>query len=118
MDSILNSVKKGIGLSEDYNVFDDEIIDAINAAFFTLWTLGVGDDKSKPFVISDADTEWSEFISDNKIEACRNYVKMRTRLQFDPPTSSFLLEAIKEQVQEFEFRMMVATDEYELAESS
>lgn len=118
MDSILDSVKKGIGLSEDYNVFDDEIIDAINAAFFTLWTLGVGDDKSKPFVISDADTEWSEFISDNKIEACRNYVKMRTRLQFDPPTSSFLLEAIKEQVQEFEFRMMVASDEYELAESS
>ena len=112
MDSILNSIKESIGLSADYTPFDADIIMAINTAFFTLWQLGVGNDPSKPFKIDDATAVWSDFIEDGKVEMCRSYVKLRTRVLFDPPANSFLLDAINGQIKEFEWRMTVGMDEY------
>ena len=111
-ESILISIKKLVGLSEDYEVFDADIIMAINTAFFTLWQLGVGKDTSKPFTIEDDTALWSDFIEFGKIEMCKTYVSLRVRMIFDPPTSSFLADAINGQIKEFETRMTYAVDEY------
>ena len=112
MESILTSIKKILGITEDYDAFDDELIIAINTALFTLWQLGVGNNTSEPFKIEDEDQKWSDFIDEGKIEMCKSYVALRVRLLFDPPTSGTLVEAINSQIKEFEVRMTYAVDEY------
>lgn len=111
-ESILTSIKKLIGLSEDYEAFDLDIIMAINTAFFTLWQLGVGGDPSKPFTIEDDTAKWSDFIDFGKMEMCKTYVSLRVRMIFDPPTSSFLADAINGQIKEYEVRLTYGVDEY------
>ena len=115
MESILTSVKKVIGLDENYTAFDTDIIIAINTALFTLWQLRVGINKASPYKITGKTETWNDFIEDGKIEMCKSYVVLRVRLLFDPPTSGFLVDAIKEQIREFEFRMIVGSDEYEFS---
>lgn len=110
MESILTSVKKMLGITEDYTAFDPDIIMAINSAFFILWQHKVGRDPSKPFMIHDDGETWLDFVEDGEIEIVKNYVALRVRLLFDPPSSGFLVENIKEQIKEFEVRMLYATD--------
>lgn len=112
LDSILNSVKDKIGLSADYDVFDEAIIDEINSAFFILWQLGVGNDPTDPFRITNSTQVWSDFINDGMIESVREYVYIKVKLVFDPPTNSFLVENLRNKAQELEWRMTVAMDEY------
>lgn len=108
MDSILISVKKKLGIQEDYTHFDEDIIMDINSTFLILNQLGVGPDE--PFTIEDDIAEWSDFIDDGKIDLVRSYVYLRVRLLFDPPASSFLLDSINKQIAEFEFRMNVQAE--------
>ena len=49
MNSILNSVKKLMGLTEEYKQFDEDLIIHINSVFAILYQLGVG---STPFSIT------------------------------------------------------------------
>lgn len=109
-DSILNSVKKQIGISSDYDAFDTDIVLAINTAFYTLWQLGIGKDSSKPFMIEDESAVWSDFIEDGRAEMVKSYVGLRARVLFDPPTSSIHMDAINKQIEEYEWRMLVGTD--------
>lgn len=104
MDSILKSVKRIIGLSDDYTVFDTDLIIHINSVFGSLYQMGVGSDK--PFVISGDRETWSDFLGgDERQEMVKSYVAMRVKLLFDPPTSSISSEAMKEAIREFEWRM-------------
>ena len=112
LDSILNSVKDKVGLSADYDVFDEAIIDEINSAFFILWQLGVGNDPTDPFRITNSTQVWSDFINDGMIESVREYVYIRVKLVFDPPTNSFLVENLRNKAQELECGMTIAMDEY------
>lgn len=114
MDSILNSIKKKVGLDEGYEVFDDQIIDSINSAFFVLWQLGVGRDTTNPFKITSSSDNWEDFIDDGMVESVRDYIGKKVKLAFDPPTNSFLVENLKDQIKEDEWRMTVAMDEYKL----
>lgn len=109
MDSILNSTKKLLGLAEDYDAFDRDVIIAINAALFTLTQLGVG--PADGFRISSADEVWSDFIGDSiDLEAVKEYVYMKSRLAFDPPVNSSVLQSLKDLCDEYEFRLNVQVD--------
>jgi len=105
--SILISTKKILGLTEDYTVFDQDIITHINTAFSTLTQLGVG--PSAGFMIEDESSEWDEFITieDNNYNSVRSYVYLRVRMLFDPPTTSYLIDAMERQIQELEWRLSV-----------
>ena len=116
MDSILDSIKKIVGITPDCVDFDDEIIPAINTSFYRLWTLGIGRDKKKPFKIEDNSSVWSDFIDDTIMETVKSFVGLEVRLLFDPPTNSFLVTAIKDQIDKYEFLMTVGEDEYRLAD--
>lgn len=110
MDSILNSVKKGlVGLTDEYTVFDPQIIMHINTVFQRLHQLGVGP-KEKPFKIDDASATWDQFVGDETMEMAKSYMVLRVRLLFDPPDSSYAIENIKEQIKEFEWLMNVQVD--------
>lgn len=108
-DSILLSIKKLLGCEEDYDVFDQDIIMAINSALMVLNQIGVGP-SSGFFITSEAET-WSDFIgSAINIEGVKTYVYLKARLVFDPPTSSSLEASIKEQIKELEWRLNVMVD--------
>ena len=107
MESILESIRKLIGPSAQYDIFDNDLIMHINSAFFTLHQLGLTEE---PFVISGPDETWDEFHADTDLEAVKTYVYLKTRMYFDPPTNSALISAINEQIKELEWRLNVAVD--------
>lgn len=109
MESILTSVKKMLGITEDYEHFDQDIIIHINSVFMILWQLGVG--PSECFSIQDNTAIWSDFMGDNtKIEAVKTYMYLRVGLLFDPPLSSSVLEAKNNQIKELEWRLHIIGD--------
>ena len=103
MDSILNTIKKLLGPDADYTHFDSEIIININAAFSRLCQLGVGPEL--PFKITDDSAVWSDFIDDSFLEEVKQYIYLKVKLTFDPPTNSFLLESINKQIDRLEWLM-------------
>lgn len=110
MDSILNSIKKLLGITPEYTQFDSDIVMHINAVFLTLYELGIG--PSGGFTIDDDSSLWSDYISDNDLllGAVKVYVYQKVRLAFDPPTNSVLVDALNKSIQEFEWRMNVLVD--------
>lgn len=108
-ESILVYVKKLLGIQSDYNHFDPDIIYGINAAFAILTQLGVGPEDG--FSISDDSTIWNEFVSDTtRLSLIKEYVCLKTRMLFDPPTSNVLADSINKTISEYEFRLNVASD--------
>lgn len=103
-DSILNSTKKILGLAENYDAFDLDVITHINTCFFTLNQLGLG--PREGFMIEDDSTDWDEFTGGVlNLNAIKTYVYLRVRLLFDPPGTPHHLSAIKDQVSELEYRL-------------
>lgn len=108
MDSILTSIKKMLGIIEEDESFDIDIIIHINTAFSTLTQLGVG--PKEGFAIRDKTTLWTEFVDDIRLENVRSYIYLKVRQVFDPPTNSAVLDAISRQISELEWRMNVNAD--------
>lgn len=105
-DSILDSTKKAIGLGADYDVFDLDILMHINTAFSTLSQLGVGPEDG--FVVEDDKTSWSDYLlAEKERNMVKSYVYLRVRLLFDPPETSYLINAFNDQVKELEWRLNV-----------
>lgn len=109
MESILTSVKKMLGIPEDYEHFDADIVMHINSVFMILTQLGVG--PTEGFTIMDEDAVWSDFIQDKKtIESVKSYMYLKVRLLFDPPLSSAVLDSMNRLISELEWRLNVAVD--------
>lgn len=103
--SILDSTKKVLGLPADYTPFDVDIVMHINSVFFTLHQLGVGPDEG--FTIEDSNAVWEDFMLGERVQAVKSYMYLRVRLLFDPPSTSFAIESLKRQAEEFEWRLNV-----------
>lgn len=109
MDSILTSIKKMLGLTEDYKHFDADIIMHINSVFLILNQLGVG--PSAVFSIRDDTAIWDDFLGDSTdLELVKSYMHLRVKLLFDPPTSSAAMESANRMIAEFEWRLNVAVE--------
>ena len=109
MDSILTSVKKIIGISEEDESFDTDLIIHINSVLMILNQLGVGPEDG--FSITDKSAVWTDVIGDNKlIEATKTFVGLKVRLIFDPPTSSAVLDSINKTISELEWRINVMVE--------
>lgn len=109
-NGILTSVKKLLGIAEEYKHFDEDIIVHINSVFMILTQLGVG--PSEGFSINDESAVWTDFIGeDNKnFQSVKTYVYMKVKLIFDPPLSSAVLESMNRTISELEWRLNVAAD--------
>ena len=104
IDSILTSIKKLLGIEEDYTQFDSDIVIFINSAFVNLKQLGVG--STSGFNITGPDETWSDFLSTGiDVFAVKTFIYMKVRLAFDPPQNSYLIEAINLQLREAEWRL-------------
>lgn len=121
--SILTSVKLNLGLAEDYTIFDPTIIMHINTALGILGDLGVGSESG--FAIEDKNDTWEDFLgTDLRLNSVKTYVSLRVRMLFDPPTTSFQIDASEKQIEMLEWRIGVyresrdhplPDDEYEVA---
>lgn len=110
MDSILTSTKKLSGVSESCPHFNDQIVAYINSVFFVLKQIGVG--PTEGFVITDESAIWEDFLPDNVVlrEATKSYMAAKVRLQFDPPSSSTHMEALKSVIAEYECRANIEVE--------
>lgn len=104
MESILTSVKKLLGIDDEYTHFDVDIIMHINSVFAVLNQLGVG--PSAGFSIADQYATWDDFFQGElHIEMVKSYMYMKVRLMFDPPTAGSVLSAMERQIAELEWRL-------------
>lgn len=103
-DSILLSIKKLLGLTDDYNEFDDDIIMHINTVLANLVQIGVG--PKDGYFIEDENAKWNDFLPDiNTLHQVKSFVYLKVRLLFDPPSNSVLTDSINRQIAELEWRM-------------
>lgn len=109
-ESILLTVKKMIGGADgSYDHFDNDLILHINTFLAVLDQLMA--DSNKPFRITGEDETWEDLgFSDDELGLIKDYIAIRTRLVFDPPSSSFVLDALKKTADELEFRILVSFD--------
>ena len=111
MSSILTDIKKMFGIIEEDTSFDTDLIININSAFSVLNQLGVGPDGG--YKISDKNDNWEDFIpdGDDRLEMVKTYIYLKVKLMFDTATMTTpLIEVIKHQIAEFEWRLNVAVD--------
>jgi hypothetical protein len=105
-DSVLRNTKKILGLDEDYTAFDDDVIMHINSVLSTLNQLGIGPDEG--FAIEDDSETWDTFLGDDpRLNSVKTYIYLRVRILFDPPTTSYLINSMNEQIRELEWRLNV-----------
>lgn len=108
-ESILTSIKKLLGIAEDYEHFDADLIIHINTFLTRLYQVGVG---TKNFAIYDKTATWADFLGEDevKFQQAKSYVYIRTKLLFDPPQSGAANEAFKEAMRELEWLLFVDAD--------
>lgn len=115
MESILTSIKKMLGITEEYTHFDADLIMHINSVFMILTQLGVG--PSEGFSIKGAEETWNQFLpEEQQLELVKTYMHMKVKLIFDPPLGSAVIEVMNRQISEFEWRLNVAVDPGEITE--
>ena len=108
--SILNSIKKLLGISQSDDGFDHEIKDLINSEFLTLHQLNVGPEAG--FSIIGPEDTWNSYTDNPHLQdAVRQFIYLRVRLVFDPPASSTVAEAINDRISELVFRLNVQAEE-------
>lgn len=108
-DSILNTIKKQLGITEDYTVFDSDLIMHINSVFLTLSQLGVGPDEG--FFIEGKNDSWTDYIDEGiLLNSIKTYVYLKVKLLFDPPGSSYAIDAINSIIKELEWRINVQVE--------
>ena len=108
-ESILTSIKKLLGIAEEYTHFDTDIMIHINSVLMDLQQLGVGPEDG--FKIDNVADSWSEFLpSDKNLEAVKTYIYLRVRIIFDPPTNGAVMEAYKQEINKLEWRLNVQAE--------
>ena len=109
MESILISIKKMLGITKEYDHFDNDLIMHINSVFMILTQLGVG--PSSGFIITGEYETWDSFLPEGKnLEAVKSYMYMKVRLLFDPPSSSIVMECMNRMISELEWRLKVEAE--------
>lgn len=107
--SILNSTKKVLGLDEGYTAFDLDVITFINSALATLDQLGVG--PAGGLVIDGPSESWADLaLPDNQLGLVKTFIFLKVRMLFDPPATSFAINAFNEQIKEVEWRLNIFSE--------
>lgn len=109
MESILTSTKKLLGITEEYEHFDADLVMHINTVFLNLAQIGVG--PKEGFYIEDKTSDWSDFIGDaTQLQAVKTYMYLKVKLLFDPPLSSAVIESTNRTIAELEWRLRLAAE--------
>lgn len=103
-DSILQTIKQLLGISEADESFDPNIIILVNSVLNILSQIGL--EEANNFQIKGSSETWNELFRDRKdLEIVKTYICFKVKMMFDPPTSSAALEATKRVLDEQEWRI-------------
>ena len=109
MESILTSIKKMLGIQEDYEHFDTDLILHINSVLMIVTQIGVG--PAEGFAIHDKSAVWTDLTDDEKkLNSVKSFVYLKVKLLFDPPANTAAMQSLKELASEFEWRLNVAAE--------
>lgn len=105
-DTILGTIKKLIGIDYEYTKFDMDIILHINTAFSILSR--ISSVVKQGYRIIDNNNLWAEYTDDPELlSLVQEYLYEYCKIKFDPPTSSMVMEAMKESIKELEFSIEI-----------
>ena len=108
-DSILDSVKKMCNVAEDDPSFDQDLILYINSAFMTIMQEWHGMDHA--FRVVDGSETWDDLLADDTdFEGVKELVGLKVRMVFDPPSNSSVMQALKDEIQNLEWRLYIWKD--------
>jgi len=107
IESILETVKKLLGLAKEYTSFDADILVHINTVFSNLTQMGIG--PIEGFTIDGYDETWAEFVtsSELKTQQVKSYMVAKVKSLFDPPSNGNVAEAMHRSISEMEYRLYV-----------
>lgn len=108
MDSILLHTKNLLDIPEDSTEFDQAVLTSINTSIFTLAQLGLPVPAN--FVVTNLSQTWSDLLGALTLEPVKSFIYLRAKREFDPPASSFLIEAIGKQIDELVSRIFMEVD--------
>ena len=110
MESILDTIKKMLGIDAEDDSFDGDIITLINPIIYALAQMGIG--PSTGFIVVDKNNTWTEYIGSIpfNLEGVKTYIYLKTKLIFDPPTNTTTIDAMTRSAQELEWRMMLEVE--------
>lgn len=107
--SILNSIKKLLGIAEEYKQFDFDLIMLINSVFMDLNMLGVG--SSDGYSISGKEEVWENFVGPRMdLAGIQMYVWLKVKLAWDPPQIGYLVDSMRKQIEELEWKINVQVE--------
>ena len=108
-DSILDSVKKMCNVAEDDPSFDQDLILYINSALMTIMQEWHGMDHA--FRVVDGSETWDDLLADDTdFEGVKELVGLKVRMVFDPPRNSSVMQALKDEIQNLEWRLYIWKD--------
>lgn len=110
MASILTTTKQVLNLEEADTSFDQDVTMFINAAFSTLNQLGCG--PLLGFFITGATEEWEDIddLPETDLHMVKAWIYLKVRMLFDPPSTSYLINAMESQMKEFEWRLNMSRE--------
>ena len=109
-ESILDSIKLILGVDTEYDAFDSEILMAINSSFMSLTQLGLG--PAEGFKVPNKATTWADILGTRQdLESVRSYIGIKSRILFDPPTNSYIMQALNNAATELEWRIRTQLEE-------
>ena len=108
-DSILLTIRKMLGGSAEYNVFDVDLCSFINSAIMKLYQMGIGE---IGFSVNGPEKTWRDYLGDDfeKLRSVVDFIYTEVRMKFDPPSNSFVMNAMKENLKELEWRLIVQVE--------
>lgn len=109
--SILDSVKKMLGIPQDSKEFDLDLMMHINSAVSTLSQIGVG--FSHVFFVTSNNETFLDYLGEEQVKLIPHvslYLFYRVKLGFDTPLGNIMTEVLKEVIKELEFRISVEVD--------
>lgn len=111
MGSILDETKKVLGIDPSYTAFDQDIIMHINSTFNKLWQFGVG--PREGYAIEGKEPTWEGYLQADMLilNMARSYMYLSVRLLFDPPPTSYAIQATQAQIEEIGWRIQSVREE-------
>lgn len=109
--TIIEDLRKLLGENINQEAFDTDIMIHLNSVFLSLYQFGYTN-KGKVIVV-DKNTTWDDLkaMDDKFTEAVKSYIFLKIKIIFDPPSSSFVLETYKQQILEYEWRLVAFKEE-------
>lgn len=108
-ESILTTIKGMLNIDSNITDFDSDLIVLINSSLSTLFQLGIGE--GKPFRISSSSERWEQLLDKEEyLELVKETIYLDVRIVFDPPSSSIVMETMKEIRKENQWRIAAQVD--------